>query len=215
MEALVAADNVIAQVTKVFVLVHGFNVKDPEKSIGKVGVVLEAQGYLVERFDYGDAGLIDVRFANENLAYALLSTIRSIKRSYGHVAVDVIPIGHSNGCALIARAGTIAATSPIALSTGAVFKQCIYISPALNKKSALGDGIERCDVLFNEGDNIVSLSAFLLLHQWGAMGRKGYTGKDPRYINHDSSSMIKGHSDWFSAVNIDWTVKEIVKFVGV
>ncbi len=125
----------------IVVLVHGFNVDDPERTVGGLATDLRHRGHEVHKFCYGHAGFLDVRVANPNLAHALLSQIRSIKRLAD--SRDIIPIGHSNGCAIIHKAAE--------LQQEFLFNRCIYISPALNRKAELPDLVSRCDVMFNAG----------------------------------------------------------------
>lgn len=170
------------------VTVHGFNVYDPSSSIGKLADSLRLRGYDVFEFHYGHATLLDVRIANNNIAVALSSYIALVKKLTGK---EVIPIGHSNGCALIKLAGD-----------SGTYDKCLYISPALNCGSELAPAVKRCDVFHNEGDRVVSVGSLIPFHMWGAMGRYGYRGKDTRYINHNCSGIISGHSDWFD--HVDW-----------
>ena len=177
------------------VLVHGFNVVDPNRSICGLTESLERIGYTVHKFLYGRAGFMDIRLSNDNLAWALLSQIHTIQ----HYAPDkrIIPIGHSNGCALIKKAGQLQdATNP-------AFSRCIYISPALNTTATLGPQITRCDVMHNVGDEVVKWSSYIPMNSWGRMGNIGYNGTDSRYVNHDCSQSISGHSDWFRRGNIE------------
>lgn len=182
----------------IVVLVHGFNVDDPERTVGGMAGDLRQRGHEVHKFCYGHAGFLDVRIANPNLAYALLSQIRSIRRLTGK---EVIPIGHSNGCAIIHKAA--------ALQEDFWFNRCIYISPALDRKAELPDLISRCDVMFNSGDNTVGVSAWLPFHPWGDMGKKGYRGIDTRYNNYDCSDVVDGHSDWFKPEKRGFTAGKV------
>lgn len=180
------------------VTVHGFNVYDPNNSTGKLAAALRKRGYDVFEFHYGHATLLDVRIANGNIAAALgsyLDLVATLTKK------EVIPIGHSNGCALIKLAGD-----------RGTYKRCVYISPALNCSSELAPAVERCDVLHNDGDRTVSVSSILPFHMWGAMGRYGYKGSDTRYINHDCSRIVDGHSDWFS--HVDWLQDKIHETVA-
>lgn len=183
----------------IVVLVHGFNVDDPELTVGGLGKDLRDRGHEVHKFCYGHAGFLDVRVANPNLAHALLSQIRSIKRLVP--ACDIIPVGHSNGCALIHKAAE--------LQQECLFNRCVYISPALDRKAELPPLVSRCDVLFNGGDSVVSWSRWMPFHQWGDMGRTGYRGIDVRYNNHDCSDFVDGHSDWFKPDKRGFTLGKV------
>jgi alpha-beta hydrolase superfamily lysophospholipase len=185
----------------IVVLVHGFNVDDPERTVGGLATDLRYRGHEVHKFCYGHAGLLDVRVANPNLAHALLSQLRSIKRLTGK---EIIPVGHSNGCALIHKAAELQQDAAEFL-----FTRCIYISPALDRKAELPGFISRCDVMFNKGDSAVSVSAWIPFHPWGDMGKKGYRGVDTRYNNCDCSDVVNGHSDWFKPEKRGFTVGKV------
>lgn len=186
--------------TPALVMVHGFNVEDPSLTVGKLSAELRKRGWIVEEFHYGHASLIDVRFANGNLSEALLSYLLLAKKKYG----SVVPIGHSNGCALIKQAGDIQKDE-------AVFTRSVYVSPALNKKTTLAPAVSRCDVFHNKGDRVVTVGSFIPFHIWGDMGRHGYAGEDARYVNHDCTGRVSGHSDWFNHVGwFSGKIEEVV-----
>lgn len=181
----------------IVVLVHGFNVDDPERTVGGVATHLAAMEYDVHSFCYGHAGFIDVRFANENIAHALLSQMRSIHRY--HPDKEIVPVGHSNGCYLIQLAASLQRGVP-------VFKRCIYISPALGNKAELPPQIEHCDVMHTYQDSVVSLGSLIPFHKWGNMGKVGYRGDDTRYTNINCSKEVAGHSAWFTPESMDFTL---------
>lgn len=183
----------------IVVLVHGFNVEDPERTIGGLGKHLRDRGHDVHKFCYGHAGFMDVRFANENISYALLSQLRSIKRLVP--GVELVVIGHSNGCSLIHKAAE--------LQEEPLFTRAVYLSPALNNKAELPPLVTQCTVLHNAGDKVVSLGSLIPFHTWGNMGRVGYRGIDTRYENVDCSASISGHSAWFKPEKLGFTVGKL------
>lgn len=76
----------------------------------------------------------------------------------------------------------------------------VLISPALHRSHAIPEQVKRVDIYYSKGDKIVEIGGFYrrlvnLLpwnwkmfgepHDWGAMGRYGYQGNDPRVHNHD------------------------------
>jgi len=180
-------------------LVHGFNVEDPERTVGGIAKHLRDRGHDVHKFCYGHAGFLDVRFANDNISYALVSQVRSIRKLAP--GVEVVPIGHSNGCALIHRAAEIM-EEPL-------FQRVVYLSPALNNKAELPPLLTKCTVMHNTGDRVVSLGSLIPFHSWGNMGRVGYKGIDVRYENVDCSKDVSGHSDWFSPEKLGFTVGKL------
>lgn len=172
-------------------LVHGFNVSDPMTSIGRLVPAIIERGLSCEVFDYGDASLLDVRIANDNIAYALLSQVRALRREFGRVVM----LGHSNGCALIHMAAKLQTVRKINL-----FDRVVYVSPALNSDARLPPELKRCDVYHTRNDDAVWWSKLLFFHPWGAMGRTG--AKTPGYVNHDWTDRVSSHSEWFSAKNV-------------
>lgn len=183
----------------IVLLVHGFNVDDPERTIGGVSKHLRDRGHDVHKFCYGRAGFLDVRIANENLAHALLSQIRSLRRLCPNT--EVVPLGHSNGCTLIQSAADI--------QQEPLFTRAVYVSPALNNKADLPPLMQECTVLHNRGDSIVSMGSFIPFHVWGNMGKVGYRGPDTRYKNVDCSGNVSGHSDWFTEEKLGFTVGKL------
>ena len=180
-------------------LVHGFNVNDPELTIGGLAPHLRDRQHDVHKFCYGHAGFMDVRFANENLAYALLSQVRSMRQLAAWA--EVVPIGHSNGCSLIQQAA--------ALQEEPLFTRVVYLSPALSNKAELPPLLTKCTVMHNRGDRVVSLGSLIPFHSWGNMGRVGYRGIDVRYDNVDCSANVSGHSDWFKPEKLGYTLGKV------
>jgi len=183
----------------IVLLVHGFNVDDPERTLGGVGKHLVDRGHDVHKFCYGHAGFMDVRFANWNLAHALISQVRSIRKL--RPDTEVVPVGHSNGCSLIHTAAGI--------QMEPLFTRMVYISPAIDNKAELPPLITDCEVLHNSGDKVVSLGSLLPFHTWGNMGKVGYRGIDVRYTNVDCSKDVSGHSDWFTPEKLGFTVGKL------
>ena len=161
-------------------LVHGFNARNPENTIGKLRPWLETLGYRVQLFNYGWLGLLGVRFLNRRIAKTLRGLIR----------VGDVGIGHSNGCAILRRAA----------EKGAPFRQLVWINPALNRNTELPPKIKLCTVLHTPHDNVVKWAARIPRHEWGDMGNVGYTGEDPRYFNMNTNQ--SGHSTIFKSK--DW-----------
>lgn len=166
------------------VLAHGFNVNDDGKStIGKLATVLPFPG--VQQVDYGWTGLLGVRVLNPRIA----------KLVAGMTEPGSVGIGHSNGCDILRRAAAL----------GAPFKHLILINPALDSDISFSDQIEHIDVLHNPTDNVVTAAKFIPWSAWGDMGRAGYTGIDPRVVNHDTHAQFgaTGHSGVFEDGHID------------
>lgn len=149
-------------------LVHGYNTFDG----GASGVLqfvkqLEAAGLEPVPFQYGWTGLLGVRFFNDDRA-------RQLRRLVGNE--QAVAICHSNGCTV----GLMAA------AFGAPFRNMVFLNPALDTDAIRPIHVGRIDV-FHNGDDVATLiSSLLLFHPWGSMGRRGYRGKDPGWINWDT-----------------------------
>lgn len=175
----------------IYLFVHGFNTDAPH--LDELRNQFASLGCKFDAFQYGRLGLVGVRAANANLAEALASLVRAIE--------PVTLIGHSNGCALIHRALQ-------SLPIGAVTR-VVYLSPALGHDVTPPGGPERIDVCHTRKDDAVWWARLLLWHEWGDMGRRGYSGKDERVHNHDYTGVINGHSDWF--LDCDWLARTVVQ----
>lgn len=160
------------------VLVHGFNVSDGGKeTIATLEPYL--RDYNLQSANYGHFGLLGVRMYNKSIAKMLT----------GMVVPGSIGIGHSNGCAILARACDL----------GAPIKKLILINPALDRDWKFCDSLEEIIVLHNIHDHVVTKSKWLFNHPWGELGRTGYEGDDPRVINVETYAEygVEGHSGFF------------------
>lgn len=176
----------------IYVLVHGFNTN--ADWIDDLRNQFASLDHRFAAFRYGKIGLLGVRSANPNLAEALSSFVQAIATE------PLTLVGHSNGCALINRALQ-------SIPWGDV-PRIVYLSPALEHDATPPDGPDRIDVCHTRKDDAVWWARFLLWHEWGDMGRRGYSGSDPRVHNHDFTGVIKGHSEWFT--DCGWLAQTIV-----
>ena len=180
----------------VVILVHGFNVKNPLKTVGRLSTYLVSRGYDPVLLDYGHFTLLDVRYRNDDVAERLRETIQRARMS----SSKVFCIGHSNGCAII----------HLALSRFPHIKvdKAIYINPALKKDISIPSNVDSIDVYYSKSDMAVPLSKFLpsAKHRpWGTMGRDGYVGQDKRVESFDEEALLNkeiGHSDIFKCENL-------------
>ena len=162
-------------------LVHGFNVSDcGAKSIDRLRPALEAAGFEVHDFDYGWRGLIGVRLLNEKTADKLSALIQE---------GDVL-IGHSNGCDLIHRA----------IVDSELDCAAVFINPALDTDTRFPPNLKWLDVYHNHRDTATWWARWLVFHPWGAMGRVGYKGDDPRVRNFDTMGPFLPHAPGHSGV---------------
>jgi hypothetical protein len=164
-------------------LLHGFNVRDGgENTIDKLKPYLERAGFTPFDHDYGWLGLLGVRLHNGRIAQDVASKVKP----------GDIGIGHSNGCAILAEAARL----------GAPFAGLVFINPALDEDCVVAPHVKFVHVYHNEGDYAVWTARLLRFnHPWGAMGRDGFKGTDPRYLNIDCSPDVRGHSALFSKLD--------------
>lgn len=168
-------------------LVHGFNVANPEDGIGRLRPLFELHGFEVDTFGYGRASLADVLFANDNMAESLLGRIRAEARNGER---EVIPVGHSNGCYLIHRAAQLQDMPEYTWE----FDRAAYLSPAVKRKARTT--LLQVDVFHSRHDLVVGLAAWLPWN-WGDMGQVGAQAVGCSYVNHDATGYISGHSAWW------------------
>lgn len=113
---------------------------------------------------------------------------------------DDIILGHSNG-----------ATLAYLISQKVKVRGVILVNAALGVDKV--PNAEFVHVYFNDGDWVAWASNFLPFHPWGAMGKYGYLGNDPRVINIDQGNppletlpRLNGHSDVFGVgKTVPWT----------
>lgn len=163
-------------------LVHGFNVSDGGKeTTDKLRPYFESAGFEVTDHDYGWIGLLGVRFLNGRIAKGIREKVKA----------GDIGVGHSNGCAILARA----------CEQGAPFKGLVLINPALNSDTVI-PGVEWVHVYHTNHDSPVKLASWLPFHQWGDMGAEGFRGQDVRYTNFNLTDHIQGHSEIFQRLDV-------------
>ena len=166
------------------VLVHGFNVSDGGKNtVDKLALHLEAMGHTVDKdtADYGLHNLIMVRFFYRKAVKRIANAIEN---------ADAV-ITHSNGANYTMKA----------MRKVRSMAQVVHLSPALNSKVKVPSSISRMFVFRTRNDSAVKWARWLFNHPWGAMGARGYRGKDMRVFNYDYTNRVKGHSDWFIEAN--------------
>ena len=172
--------------------VHGFNVKDPSKTVGK----LKAKVKDLVVFDYGWIGLFGALFGNKGIAKDLKRLIDS------NAGKKHIVYSHSNGSAISVKASEL----------GADIHTLVCINSALKVKTKFPDSIKRIIVVYTRNDKATKAADFLdrvpllqliIPNAWGAMGAYGYKGDDKRVINCNLTDKLDGHSDFFSSDNID------------
>jgi len=177
--------------------IHGFNVKDPEKTVGKLKKYVKN----LYVFNYGYLSLLDVLFKNKSKAKDFARFIK------GKEPVTVY--AHSNGAAVSVIA---------ARKYNTEIKNLICIGAALNVNAKFPESIQNILVLSTKHDKATRAARFfdsipfielLVPDVWGNMGGKGYTGKDDRVTNVYLDDTIGGHSDYFS----DEDLPEVTKII--
>lgn len=166
-------------------VVHGFNVRDGGKATtDRLHPYLAGAGFEVVDEDYGWIGLLGVRLFNGPLARGIAD--RAILNS--NAGVKPVGIGHSNGCAILARAADL----------GAPFEALVLINPALDAERVIAPQVRQVHVYHSRHDAAVRTARWLRWHEWGDMGARGYQGPaDARYKCFDCSDYIEGHSAIF------------------
>jgi hypothetical protein len=186
-------------------LVHGFNVSDGGRdSIDRLYPALDNRGWTVrpKRLDYGWR-IITQLWGNPKVADELA----------GLADPGDVAIGHSNGCSIIHRATHLQHCE---------LETIVYINPALDTDATPGPCVKRCLVLFAEDDRAVLLATLIPGVLWGAMGRFGYRGKDPRILNLNlnkqlqaktlgHSGALKRHPRALGHLIADWLGRRIVR----
>jgi len=180
-------------------LVHGYNVTDPEQTVGQLRTFFEVQGCPTIIVDYGHTGLLATRRQNPKIAKRLAYLAKASKTA--NPERPIVVVGHSNGCAIIHIAAT---------SHGAELDTVVYINPALEKHLAPGPRVKRCHVWHSPSDSPVKWAKRLSkvipkrwfdARPWGEMGAVGYVGDDGRVQNFDKENNFllssKEHSDVF------------------
>jgi len=147
-------------------------------TVGTLFPLLKAQGHNPRFFAYGWVGLIGAWLGNGKRA----------KKLKNCTSDNDVLIGHSNGCAIIARA----------LKKGANPKRIIFIHPALNKLWEPPDSFEGIiHVYHSERDRateVAKLTKWVPKSIWGDMGGSGAVSGHPAFINHDDGFR---HSEGF------------------
>lgn len=186
------------------VLVHGFNVRDPMLSVGKLAAVFEQEGVHAHLFRYGWLGLLGVRTFNDNLAEAF----RCFCEGMAEPGEPVVVIAHSNGATLAHRTAWLVderADDP------APFTHMVYLSPALDRDAPLAPQVKQCDVFHTKHDWAVRASSLLIGHPWGSMGAMGAYAEGTRYRNVDGTKAANGHSAWFQPSGLAFLRERLVR----
>lgn len=167
----------------IIVLVHGYNTRG-QLFYSRLAPALRALGFVVQKFHYGNASLWDVYVANDNIAETLACYLRAFDQ-------PVIPIGHSNGCALIH-------TATCFLDAPENVNRAIYYSPALERHLCTSSILEKVLVFHTRSDWAVRAATYLPFIKWGRMGAFGPSPEAKNYVTVDGYPVVKGHSGWFS-----------------
>ena len=182
---------------KVAILIHGFNVANPELTVGKLRPYLEYQGYKVVMFRYGCIGLLGVWRRNKKLAKKLANLVDWYRVPGSTVHV----FSHSNGSTITRLAANY---------YQADIDAAICINPALTRDLNPAPNADFVHVYYNDEDRAVKLGKWLrwlnpfarASRPWGEMGRHGYNGKDSNVENFDTEAgeypyKAVGHSGVF------------------
>lgn len=181
------------------ILVHGFNVKDPAETVGRLIPYLDNP----IMFNYGWR-FFSVLWHNRKDAKVLKNNLNN---ALGQNDERVV-FGHSNGAAIAVEAAR----------QGAKIDVLVLINPALKCNTVFPDTIKKVIVIHTKHDKATKAARFFdkvpfiqlaIPNAWGAMGTKGHKGKDARVMNWNLSDDLKGHSDFFNKDNLDKFMPEI------
>jgi hypothetical protein len=188
---------------KLAIIVHGFNVSKPERTVGKLAPYFEASGFQVSMLRYGHLGLWRVRKRNIALAKKLAQEVFAARRQ----GYQVYVVSHSNG-GTITRIASEKYRAPIHLA--------VCINPALKKDLHPCPTAKTVHVYHNADDLPVRLGKWLRrimpwdfdARPWGEMGCEGYQGDSMRVYNFDTKNDFRvkalGHSGVFKAEQIEF-----------
>lgn len=162
-------------------LIHGFNVKDDGAStVGSIRGLLEADGFDVTEITYGWFHRMRVRLCNKGIASVIADLVEP----------DSTCIAHSNGGAL----------AYLACEMGAPFKNVVLVNPALNRHLKMAEHVEKVQVWYAPHDKWTGLARWIPNSIWGAMGRLGFQGEDPRVTQFDEEKEFGRFEDEHSGM---------------
>lgn len=183
---------------RVVILIHGYNVSNPEGTVGYLRKPFESLGYKVVMLNYGYWPFTwQVTRVNPKVAQRLADLVFDlIMKGY---TVDVA--AHSNGCTITNLASN---AYQIPINT------FVAINPALRRKTHPCLSAKLVQVWHNGGDLPVVLGKWLRWltpwakksRPWGEMGMDGYKGTvtDPRVACFDAGESFKIKAEGHSAV---------------
>lgn len=189
----------------VAILVHGWNVVNPENGINKFRPHFEQHGCMVETFTYG---FVPLTWQLIKRNPALAKRLAGRCKHWADLGYTVIICCHSNGAAITRLACVV---------HGADVRRVVAMHPALDPELDIAPGAELVLVAHNQGDHAVVVGSMLQklfswlapkryqARPWGQMGQDGYQGQSPNVMNFDTGSkaggwkiLASGHSDEFS-----------------
>lgn len=170
------------------VLIHGVRTRRNNQNLHRLAAAFRELGFCVTIPRYGYLPAFVAAFLPFMHNYIASSMSNFIED-------DDIVLGHSNG-----------ATLTYLISQKHQLRGAILLNPALDCEKAPEAGFVH--VYHTDGDCVVTWSALVPFHPWGAMGAVGYTGTDPRVTNIDMANppiglpAINGHSEIFRQRNM-------------
>lgn len=163
-------------------LIPGWRVRDPNKSIGLLADPLRDLGYDPLLLSYGYTfSLAQTRFVSSKMA-----RVWSARTEPG----DIV-IGHSNGARL---------AFDMSHNSQNRARTMVWISPALDANCTPGRSVTRQLVVYNPSDWVVRLGSVIPNSIWGDMGYRGYVSADDPFgvdLRIKNVAYGDGHSPWF------------------
>lgn len=178
-------------------LIHGWWTRG--EKLEKLGHALRARGHNVRLLRYGK------HFWRWKLNKAVFEALSALLSHHSDWQSGDVIVAHSNGCNVAHKA----------MRLGLVPSQCIFLSPALDEDIATDDyapEVGPIHVWHTSREWATWFAKWVPSSEWGAMGKFGYQGSDPRFFNRDWAPTIRSHSGWFK--NIERLAQDIHQQVG-
>lgn len=167
-------------------LIHGWWTRG--EKLEKLGHSLRARGYTVRLLRYGK------HFWRWKLNKAVFDALSAVLSHHSDWQDGDVIVAHSNGANIAHKA----------MRLGLQPSQCIWLSPALDEDIATDDygpGVGPIHVWHTTREWATWFAKWVPSSEWGAMGKYGYQGADPRFINRNWAPQIRSHSGWFKDVD--------------
>lgn len=204
---------------RVAILLHGYNVMDPRRTVGKFRKHFERRGYLVESYNYGYKPF-PIQILKHNPAIA--EDVAARCRYWKGKGYEVTLVGHSNGACIIHLADQ---------DYDAPIDKVLAVNPALETEIAVSKKARAVIVVHNRRDTAVMAGGVLTAltrlvlpkkwtaRPWGPMGKHGYRGELKTHHNINSGDPIHnpqalGHSGVFGVTKAHAWMPKLARMIN-